>query len=155
MLPFDYRSGRAMANRNDLMEQRVVALEQKVGGFGERFDAIDVRFDAMDKRLDAVDVRFDAVDRRFDAVDKRFDAMDARLDGMDRKFDELPTKSDLKVFMEEMASQVKTAVEGYGATLDSIDRRLRRMSTQIRTKDRDRDLVLKDHGKRIRALERR
>ncbi len=28
MLPFDYRSGRAMANRNDLMEQRVVELEQ-------------------------------------------------------------------------------------------------------------------------------
>ena len=57
--------------------------------------------------------------------------------------------------MEDMASQVRTAAEGYGATLESIDRRLKRMSTQIRTKDRDRDLVLKDHGKRISALERR
>ena len=65
------------------------------------------------------------------------------------------TKADLKVFMEDMASQLRTAAEGYGATLESIDRRLKRMSTQIRTKDRDRDLVLKDHGKRISALERR
>ena len=137
-----------MANWNDLMEQRVVELEQKVGGFGERFDAVDRRFDAVDRRLDAVDQRFDAVDGRFDAIDERLDAMD-------RKFDELPTKSDLKVFMEEMASQVKTAAEGYGATLEAIDRRLQRISTQIRTKDRDRDLVLKDHGKRISALERR
>ena len=120
MLPFDYRSGRAMANWNDLKEQRVVELEQKVGGFGERFDAVDKRLDAMD-----------------------------------RKFEELLTKADLKAFMAEMASQVRTAAEGYGATLESIDRRLKRMSTQIRTKDRDRDLVLKDHGKRISALERR
>ena len=51
--------------------------------------------------------------------------------------------------MEEMASQVKTAGEGHGATLDAIDRSIQRMSTRIRTKDRDRDLVLKDHGKRI------
>ncbi len=92
---------------------------------------------------------------RCSAVDRRFDAIDKRLDAMDRKFDELPTKSDLKVFMEEMASQVKTAAEGYGATLDAIDRSIQRMSTRIRTKDRDRDLVLKDHGKRISALERR
>ncbi len=123
-----------MANRNDLMEQRVVEVEQKVGGFGECFDAVD---------------------KRFDAVDRRFDAIDERLDAMDRKFEELPTKSDLKVFMEEMAPQVKTAAEGYGATLDAIDRSIQLMSTRIRTKDRDRDLVLKDHGKRISALERR
>ncbi len=34
MLPFDYRSGRAMANRNDLMEQRVVELELLVTTYG-------------------------------------------------------------------------------------------------------------------------
>lgn len=144
-----------MANRNDLMEQRVVELEQRVGGFGELFDAVDKRFDGVDRRLDAIDKRFDEVDLRFVAIDKRFDTVENRLDTMDRKFDELPTKSDLKVFMEEMASQVKTAAEGYGATLDSIDRSIQLMSTQITTKDRDRDLVLKDLGKRISALERR
>lgn len=54
-------------------------------------------------------MRLDAIDKRLDAVDRRFDSIDHRLDGMDRKFEELPTKSDLKVFMEEMAAQVKTA----------------------------------------------
>ncbi len=123
-----------MATWNELMEQRVVELEQKVGGFGGRFDAIDQRFDAMDQR---------------------FDAIDQRLDSMDRKIEELPTKDDLRAFMEGMASRIQIAAEGYGATLEALRRDIKRNSTRIRTKDRDRDLVLKDHAKRIRALEQR
>jgi chromosome segregation ATPase len=142
-----------MATWIEVMEQRVGELEQKARGFGERFDAIDLRFDAVDKRFDAIDKRLDAMDQRFDAMDQRFDAMDQRFDAIDRRFDELPTKDNLKAFMEEMSERVKVAAEGYGATLEAIRRDIKRQSTQFARKDRDQDLVLKDHAKRILALE--
>ena len=68
---------------------------------------------------------------------------------------ELPTRTELRTFVEEMASQVKTAAEGYGATLEALQRDIRRLSSKVTTKDRHRDLVSTDHGKRISALERR
>ena len=74
---------------------------------------------------------------------------------MDRRLEELPTRAELRTFVAEMASQVTTAAEGYGATLQALQRDIRRLSSKVTTKDRDRDVVLKDHGKRITALERR
>jgi len=117
-----------------MMAQRVGELERKVGGFSERFDTIDQKFTVIDER-------FDAIDRKFEAVDRRLE--------------ELPTRAELRAFVEEIASQGKTAAEGYGATLEALQRDIRRLSSKVATKDRDRDLVLKDHGKRISALERR
>lgn len=86
---------------------------------------------------------------------ERFDAVDKRLASMDRKIDALPTKSELKAFTEAMATRVQNAAEGFGATLDAIRRDISDISTLLKTKDGDRDLVLKNHVERIGALERR
>jgi len=124
-----------------MMAQRVGELERQVGGFSDRFDTIDQKFKVIDQRFDAIDQKFDAVDQKFEAVDRRLN--------------ELPTKTELRAFLEEMTSQVKVAAEGFGGTLDALRRDIKRLSVKITTKDRDRDLVLKDHGKRISAVERR
>ncbi len=130
-----------MPTRIEMMAQRVGELERQVGGFSDRFDAIDQKFKVIDQRFDAIDQKFDAVDQKFEAVDRRLD--------------ELPTKTELRAFLEEMTSRVTTAAEGFGGTLDALRRDIKRLSVKITTRDRDLDLVLKDHGKRIGALERR
>ena len=137
-----------MPTRIEMMAQRVGELERQVGGFSGRFDAIDEKFNVVDQRFDAIDQKFDAIDQKFDAIDQKFEAVDRRLD-------ELPTKTELRAFLEEMTSRVTTAAEGFGGTLDALRRDIKRLSVKITTRDRDLDLVLKDHGKRIGALERR
>ena len=144
-----------MPTRIEMMMQRVNELDRQVSGFGERFDAIDQKLTVVDERFDAIDQKFKVVDERFDAIDRRFDGVDRRLDAMDTKLEEMPTRSELRAFVQEMTSQVKTAAEGYGATLEALQRDLRRLSSKVTTKDRHRDLVSTDHGKRISALERR
>ena len=137
-----------MPTRIEMMAQRVGELERQVGGFSGRFDAIDEKFNVIDQRFDAIDQKFDAIDQKFEAIDQKFEAVDRRLD-------ELPTKTELRAFLEEMTSRVTTAAEGFGGTLDALRRDIKRLSVKITTRDRDLDLVLKDHGKRIGALERR
>lgn len=58
-----------------------------------------------------------------------------------------------KVHAEEMTAQVKLAAEGYGATLESIERSLKDLSSKWDTKIADHDLVLANHAKRIENLE--
>lgn len=60
-----------------------------------------------------------------------------------------------KIHAEEMNAQVKLAADGYAATLDSIDRRLKRLETKWDTTISDHDRVLASHNQRISSLERK
>ena len=60
-----------------------------------------------------------------------------------------------QVYMEELRSTVKLAAEGYGATLDRIDRQLAELNAKVDTKFGDHERVLQDHASLIKALERR
>jgi len=60
-----------------------------------------------------------------------------------------------RIHAEEMKAQVRLSAEGYGATLEGIDRRLRDLATKWNTKITDHDLVLSDHAKRVQTLERK
>ena len=59
------------------------------------------------------------------------------------------------IYAEEMKTEAKLAAEGYGATLEGIDRSLKELAVKWDTKIADHDLVLFDHAKRIENLERR
>ena len=56
-------------------------------------------------------------------------------------------------YMESMHDLVKRAAEGYGATLEGIERRLDELSTKWDRKIADHDVFLEDHGRRIAKLE--
>lgn len=66
-------------------------------------------------------------------------------------------KNDLKQFVqvrcEELKDHVKMAADGYGGTLESIDRRLKELSTKWDTRIADHDLVLRNHTRRLEKLE--
>ena len=61
----------------------------------------------------------------------------------------------MTVHFERMEGLVKLAAEGYGATLGSIDRRLKRLETKWDTKISDHDRVFANHNERISSLERK
>ena len=64
-------------------------------------------------------------------------------------------KSHARVNMEELKSEVKLAAEGYGATLEGIERQLSDLNTKFDTKCGNHDLVLTNHNTRITKLEQR
>ena len=59
------------------------------------------------------------------------------------------------IYMEGMKALVTKAAEGYGGTLEAIDRRLGDLATKWDTTIAYHGLALQDHGKRIEQLERR
>ena len=61
----------------------------------------------------------------------------------------------LKVHFENTSDLVKRAAEGFDATLGSIDRRLDRLEEKVDHGFRDIAHVLKNHERRITALEQK
>jgi hypothetical protein len=106
----------------------------------------------MQERFDAIDKRFDAIDRRFDAIDRRFDSMVTRVElaGMEERL-----HNDIRIATEGIAEKVMKAAEGYGATLESINRNIEGMRKDLTVKLGDHDRALQDHAVRIGALERK
>lgn len=109
--------------------------------------------DDVVKRIDGVVVERlgDAEKRLDDVIVKRLGEAEKRLTeqftGAETRLTEKFTEAEkrlsdgAKMNMEELKGLVKLAAEGYGATLERIERDLKELNT--------------DHGRRITALERR
>ena len=61
----------------------------------------------------------------------------------------------LQLHFEGVREQVKLGAEGYGATLESIDRRLDRLEREWKRNFRLHSKVLKNHSERLGAIEKR
>jgi hypothetical protein len=85
-------------------------------------------------------------------LDERIDTQETRLDG---RIDSLETRLEkrMQAHFERIEDLVQRAAEGYGATLESIDRRLDTLETKWDTQIADHGLILADRGRRISALE--
>lgn len=59
-----------------------------------------------------------------------------------------------KIYAEEMKAQVTRAAEGYGATLQSLDRRLDRLERDWTARFGDHESLLRNHEQRISGLEK-
>ena len=109
-----------------------------------------------------------------DDMRERLQSLETKFDRLEQKVDQLPTKADLAgfatkadltAFAEAMTDKmgimlgdakdrVKKAAEGYGGTLERIERDLNEFRSEWRHKSDDTDRVLTDHVNRIGALER-
>ena len=67
------------------------------------------------------------------------------------RFSELIAHS--KMVAEDLKDTVKRAAEGYGATLDRIERDLGELTQKVEIGFADRDKILSDHEQRITTLE--
>lgn len=59
-----------------------------------------------------------------------------------------------RIHAEEIKAEVKLAAEGYGATLDAINRRLQELETKWDTRIYDHERILDVHNQRITVLEK-
>ena len=119
--------------------------------------------DNMRERLQSLETKFDRLEQKVDQLPTKVD-----LAGFATKADlaGFATKADLTAFAEAITDRmgimlgdandsVKKAAEGYGGTLERIERDLNEFRSEWRHKSDDTDRVLTDHVNRIVALERR
>ena len=128
--------------------------------------------DDMRERLQSLETKFDRLEQKVDQLPTKADlvgfATKPDLAGFATKADlaGFATKADLTAFAEAMTDKmgimlgdakdsVKKAAEGYGGTLERIERDLNEFRSEWRHKSDDTDRVLTDHVNRIVALERR
>lgn len=127
-------------------------------------DDLDAKFRDSEERLrNNLDERFrDSEERLHDKLAARFEAREDRLlktisQDVARQLETAVKHLDDRtaIYMEGAKDLVKKAAEGYGGTLEAIDRRLGELATKWDTTIADHSLALQDHGKRIELLERR
>jgi cell division septum initiation protein DivIVA len=64
-------------------------------------------------------------------------------------------KEQARIYRESLRDEVRLAAEGYGATLERIERELADLNAKFDIKFTDHDRVLTDHNRRITKLESR
>jgi len=121
----------------------------------EKFASAETRLsETIDRKLDE---KFAGAEKRLsETIDEKFAGAEERLAGHVSR--ELGTatqhlKGLMQVHFENMQGLVKVAADGYGGTLESIDRRLKELSTKWDAKIGDHDLVLQNHAERLEKLE--
>ena len=88
------------------------------------------------------------------AVEKRLSgAFEERIKTHIDQFEER-AELRMKMHFENLESKVTLAAEGYGATLEGINRELAELNEKVDNGFRDHALILKDHSKRITELEK-
>lgn len=105
---------------------------------------MDPQFEELARRLKSELATVVAAELKIElatVIADQFAAAEARLVGQ------------YKIHAEEMKEQVKLAAEGYGATLENIERSLKDLAGKWDTKIGDHDLVLANHTQRIENLE--
>jgi DNA anti-recombination protein RmuC len=137
---------KGLSKRFDHAEERLErVIVDRLGdaekGLSKRFDEAE---EGLSKRFDEAEER---LSKRFDEAEER---LSKRFDGAEQRLSE-----GARMNMEELRSTIKVAAEGYGSTLDRIERQLTELNTKFDTKLGDHDRVLRDHASRISALERR
>lgn len=119
MLPFDYRSGQAMATDEDMRE---------------RLQSLETKFDGLERKIDQLPTKADLSGFATKDDLSRFATKDDLL--------RFATKDDLVAFKDEIIKNfriladdakesAKNAAEGYEATLDRIERDLGEMNKSM------------------------
>jgi len=102
---------------------------------------------------DDVIARLERVEKKVDALDKKVDALDKKVDALDKKVDE--QGNGTKIQFEKVREDIKKLGEGYEQGLKQIARQIKSLGKEWSDKWTPHDMALKDHGKRITALEQR
>ena len=82
------------------------------------------------------------------------DTLEERIKEHIDKFEER-AELRMKMHFESLETKVTLAAEGYGGTLQKIERELVDLNKKVDTKFDDHSTILRDHGTRIAELEKR
>ena len=161
----------------DAVEKRI---SRRFDEFDGRFNDFDRRFDDFEKRIDArftdaetrLAEQFTVADQR---LTERFNGAEGRLAeqfagaekrlseqfaGAEKRLSEQFADAEqrladgAKAHMDELRTLVKLSAEGYGATLESIERRLTSLEKKVDNGFRDHGKILREHSIQLKALTR-
>ena len=118
-----------------------------------RLERVENKVDALDKKVDTLDKKVDTVDKKVDTLDRKVDAVDGKVDAVDKRVDELANAT--KIQFERVREDLKKLGEGYEQGLKQIARQIKSLGKEWSDKWTPHDMAIKDHGKRISALEQR
>jgi aromatic ring-cleaving dioxygenase len=143
-----------------LVQQIADEVERR---FSVRFDAVEERLGGrLEKRLgERLEGRIgESLEKRLgERLEKQIgESLEKRLgERLEKSLSEAKHELKLQARLdkEELKDQIQKAAEGYAASLDSIDRRLRELNAKVDTKFDDHDRVLANHNERLTNLERR
>lgn len=133
MLPFDYRSGQAMAT--DDMRERIQSLETKYDGLEKKIDQLPTKAD-----LSGFATKDDLA--RFATKDDLVALKDEII-------------KNFRILADDAKDSAKNAAEGYKATLGRIERDLSEMNKSMGEKFSDHGKILANHNDRLVTLETR
>ncbi len=146
MLPFDYRSGQAMANpKTEMIEERLHGLEQKVAG-------LDQRVSGLDQRVSGLDQRVSGLEQKVSALDETVGRLSDRVYGVEDRIDTLTTRVD--VGFDAVRNDIKLTLERVDGLREHIDRS---HDDDRRERAADKAMLfalVRDHNRRLRAIER-
>ena len=113
--------------------------------FGDSEDRIKKHMDAVESGTEArIKKHIDEFETGTEArIKKHIDAFEIR------------AEQRTKMHFENLEERVKMAADGYGGTLEGIQRQLQRLNDKFDTNFGDHDRVLANHNERIVKLEER
>jgi len=118
--------------------------EKSDTGMMERLERVETKIDRLETRFDHLETRFDGLEMRFGVLETRFDVLEAKVDANARRND---------IQIEHVRDDIRKLGESFGGVLERIERRLAESQTETNTRLADHELILRDHGRRISALE--
>jgi archaellum component FlaC len=135
----------------------------------ERLDRVETKIDRIETRFDHLENRFDHLETRFDGLETRFDGLETKFNGLEAKVDDLAmyvvaTETRLSEKMDAHARRfddqieyirddIRRFTESVGGVIERLDRQHAESQALTATRLADHDLILRDHGRRITALE--
>lgn len=102
----------------------------------------------MLERLERVETKIDRLGGKVESVEAKVDRMESRLGGLDTRL------ARLEVQFERLGDDFRTLAGNVGGKFDAILREFAEARKDSSVRFTDHENVMKDHGRRISALER-
>lgn len=109
------------------------------------------RFEKVEHRLGDVENRLGAVEHKLQKVENRLGTVEHRLEKVEHKADDFANAT--KIQFERVHEDIKKLGEGYEDGLRQISKQIQDLDARWAEKWTPHDLALKNHRKRIAALE--
>jgi peptidoglycan hydrolase CwlO-like protein len=118
-------------NENKMEPQRLERIETSVNHLVNRVTSLEEKVTSLDGKATSLDEKVTSLEQRLEAQGRRFD-----------------------VQMESLREDIKTFAENLGGRLDAISAQITNKQQTTDARFADDEAVLRDHGRRIAALER-
>ena len=107
----------------------------------------------MQERLERLEQKVDQLDGKVQQLTAEVKTVGAKVDANTERLDRVERTFASKIEIENLRDLVQRSAEGFGATLDRIERGVNEIRREWQLKWEDHDHILRDHARRITRLE--